>query len=157
MNNNFVIAITALLVALFLVAATVSTKKGSSKKLPRAKARNPLSINEQPMYFRITEAFPEHVVLAQVSFSALLQSPHQAVRNGYNRKMADFVLCTKSFDVLAVIELDDSSHRGREGKDATRDKLLTDAGYSVKRYKTVPNIETLRLQIPTNNSSTISS
>lgn len=99
------------------------------------------------MYFRLKEAFPDDVVLAQVSFSALLQSPNQATRNQYNRKMADFVLCTKSFEVIAVVELDDSSHKGREEKDMDRDRLLTNAGYRVKRYKTVPNIETLKTEI----------
>lgn len=147
MNINFVIAIAALFFAVLLIGAAMHQKQDLPNKLPVAKAKNPLTINEQPMYFRLTEAFPSHIVLAQVSFSALLQSSNLGVRNQYNRKMADFVLCTKAFEVLAIIELDDSSHKGREHKDAMRDKLLTDAGYLVKRYPTVPNVETLKSQL----------
>jgi very-short-patch-repair endonuclease len=147
MTINYVIALAALFIAFVLIGATARKKQLPSKKLPAAKPKIPLSINEQPMYFRLKEAFPDDVVLAQVSFSALLQSPNQATRNQYNRKMADFVLCTKSFEVIAVVELDDSSHKGREEKDMDRDRLLTNAGYRVKRYKTVPNIETLKTEI----------
>ena len=91
------------------------------------------------MFFRLCSTFPQHVVLSQVAFSALLVSKQQATRNGYNRKVADFVLCTKSFDVLAVIELDDSSHKGREGADGDRDAWLKDVGYRVVRYPQIPD------------------
>jgi very-short-patch-repair endonuclease len=53
--------------------------------------------------------------------------------------MADFVLCSKAFDVLAVIELDDSSHKSREREDADRDQWLTKAGYRVVRYPQIPD------------------
>jgi very-short-patch-repair endonuclease len=96
-------------------------------------AKSILTKNEQPMFFRLRDSLPEHIVLAQVSFSALLSATSQADRNSFNRKMADFVVCNKAFEVLAVIELDDSSHNGKEDEDGKRDELLKKAGYNVMR------------------------
>ena len=90
------------------------------------------------MFFRLSLTFPKYVVLSQVAFSTLITSRQPATRNGFNRKMADFVLCSKAFDVLAVIELDDSSHKNREREDADRDEWLTKAGYRVVRYPQIP-------------------
>lgn len=151
MNMNFLFAIFALMIALVIIVVISKKNAPSSKKGEKkaATAKAILSANEQPMYFRLCEAFPSHLVLAQVSFSAMLHSRDQLVRNQFNRKTADFVLCTKAFEVVAILELDDSSHRGREEKDAVRDKLLTDAGYRVLRYKTVPDADRLNQDIAT--------
>lgn len=98
------------------------------------------SANEQMMYWRLVSAFPapEYVVLTQVSFGALLTAKGGASRYSFSQKIADFVLLDKTFKVLSVIELDDSSHRGREGKDASRDAMLAKAGYKILRYKNIP-------------------
>jgi very-short-patch-repair endonuclease len=135
------------LVALACIAAAARMKGWQRRNAEKPRARQPVTKNEQPMYFRLVEAFPEHVVLAQVSFSALLTARTTATRNTFDRKTADFVLCTKAFEVLAVIELDDASHKGREANDRKRDRLLTDAGYRVLRYKTTPDREVIRAAI----------
>jgi len=109
--------------------------------------KNPLTRNEQPMYFRLVEAFPEHVVLTQVAFSALMKTSEQATRSRFDRKVADFVLCSRAFEVIAVIELDDSNHEKRKKENTARDKLMIEAGYRVLRYKRVPNINTLQKHI----------
>ena len=46
--------------------------------------------------------------------------------------------------MIAVVELDDSSHKGRAKEDGARDALLTDAGYRVVRYPRVPDIEQVK-------------
>lgn len=134
-----------LVVALLIVMAAAIGIAGRGKKLAgeAIKRKRPLTDNEQPMYFRLIQALPEHVVLAQVAFSALLTAKQRPTRNRFDRKVADFVVCTKSFDVVAVIELDDSSHRGREKQDEARDAILRSAGYTVLRYKKVPDIARL--------------
>lgn len=99
------------------------------------------------MYFRLVESFPELIVLAQVSFSALMYSTGTASRNKFDRKTADFVLCTKSFDVVAVIELDDASHNGRAKEDGDRDALLTGIGYRVLRFKKTPDVAALQAAV----------
>lgn len=136
-----------LLIGFMLVAVTVLKAKAKREKDQRHAAiqkKPPLTKNEQPMYFRLVAAFPEHLILAQVAFSALLTAQGRATRNRFDRKVADFVLCSKAFEVIAVIELDDSSHNGREKEDEEREKLLTNAGYRVIRYRKVPDLEKLK-------------
>ena len=130
---------------LALIAIAIITKKLKSKTATALiKAKIPLTKNEQPMFFRLVEAFPNQIVLAQVAFSALVTTKDRAARNTFDRKVADFVVCNKAFEVQAVIELDDSSHKGREQQDEKRISSLIQAGHKVLRYKTVPNIETLQ-------------
>ena len=136
-KQNLFFFVMAVIVA--LVFAVVALPK-NRKSAFTAKAKKPLTKNEQPMYFRLVESFPELVVLAQVSFSALMSSNTTASRNRFDRKTADFVLCTKSFDVVAVIELDDASHNGKTKADGDRDALLKGVGYHVLRFKKTPDI-----------------
>jgi very-short-patch-repair endonuclease len=142
------------IVALVLLALAALKKKSGQGPAETPRRRGPVTKNEQPMYFRLRDAFPEHVVLAQVAFSALLTARHRRTRNTFDRKVADFVLCTKAFEVLAVIELDDSSHAGRDRQDAARDVLLTGAGYKVLRFKTVPDVDRLRATLQTLSAPT---
>ncbi|WP_169307269.1 DUF2726 domain-containing protein [Chitiniphilus eburneus] len=100
----------------------------------RLHPKSVLTINEQPMYWRLVEAFsPDLVVLAQVSFSQLVQAKggnnlqNLHLFRRISQKTADFVICRKDFTVVAVIELDDSSHRNKRDKDAERDAFLRPA------------------------------
>lgn len=70
-------------------------------------------------------------------------------RNRYDRRIADFVLCDPSMQVQVqvIIELDDASHKGREVQDASRESLLTTAGYRVLRFSNVPNLDELKTRI----------
>jgi very-short-patch-repair endonuclease len=148
LSGKFVAILLAVLV-LVALAAALKAKSGKVKgsRTSPIKPKPVLTANEQPMYFRLVEALPDHVVLAQVAFSALLDTKMQATRNTFDRKVADFVICTKAFAAVAVIELDDASHRGREQEDSAREKLLSNAGYKVLRYKRVPNIENIRQEL----------
>jgi len=147
LKTIIIIAVLGLVVA---VISTLSSKQKTGKKTASSKIPSPikpvipLSANEQPMYYRLVEALPDHIVLAQVAFSALLSCKDQARRNKYNRARADFIVCTKSFEVVAAVELDDSSHIGQEDRDAGRDAFLIEAGYKVLRYKKTPDISALR-------------
>ena len=145
MDNKILFLVAAAIIVAVVFAVAVPAKK--RKSAFSAKAKKPLTKNEQPMYFRLIEAFPELIVLAQVSFSALMNSTAQASRNKFDRKTADFVLCTKAFDVVAVIELDDASHNGRAKEDGDRDALLTGVGYRVLRFKKTPDVAALQAAV----------
>lgn len=145
MDKQKLFLIAAAVILAVVVAVVVPAKK--RKSVFSAKAKKPLTKNEQPMYFRLIESFPDLIVLAQVSFSALMSSTAQASRNKFDRKTADFVLCTKSFDVVAVIELDDASHNGRGKEDGDRDALLTRVGYRVLRFKKTPDVAALQAAV----------
>ena len=113
---------------------------------------------EQTLYHRLIRAFPEHVVLAQVALSQLVGvkkgENFTAIWNRYNRLTADFVICTRDFRTLAVLELDDRSHDSPQRQDADRRKtaVLAAAGIPLHRLNVnpLPNETELRalLQLP---------
>lgn len=137
------LAVLAALAALALLLQAKS-KKGSRGNAESPKARPPLTEREQVMYFRLREALPDHIVLAQVAMSALMTAATQGGRNRFDRKVIDFVVCNKGFEVVAVVELDDSSHRGKEAADDRRDKLVKAAGYRAVRFTSVPSADRAR-------------
>ena len=124
--------------AVIFVIATLKDKKGTKERNP-IKGKRILTMNEQPTFFRLREALPEHIVLAQVAFSAFMTAKGFPTRNLFNRKVADFVVLDKSLNIVAIVELDDSSHNGKEDKDADRDALIAEAGFRVIRYKRTPD------------------
>jgi hypothetical protein len=118
-------------------------------------AKKPLSVPEQVLYFRLVKAFPEHIVLAQVGLSRILGvkkgSNFQSWNNRINRMSADFVLCAKDSSIVAVVELDDVSHRreARKEADAEKNKALANAGIRVLRWeaKSLPDEIALRAAV----------
>ncbi len=99
---------------------------------------------EQQLYHRLTRAFPDQVVLSQVAFSQLVGvkkgENFTAIWNRYNRLTADFVLCTKDFRTVAVLELDDRSHDHPARQDADRRKaaICEAAGIPLHRLNVNP-------------------
>ncbi|WP_337081245.1 DUF2726 domain-containing protein [Acinetobacter pittii] len=132
------------LIAMMILAILNVLKKGESKN--RNAKRNPIkgkriiTMNEQPTFMKLKEALPEHIILAQVAFSAFMTVQGYATRNLFNRKVADFVVLDKAFNIVAIVELDDSSHKGKENLDAERDALIQKAGFKVIRYKRTPEL-----------------
>ena len=99
---------------------------------------------EQQLYHRLTHAFPDHIVLAQVAFPQLVGvrkgENFTAIWNRYNRLTADFVLCSKDFTIAAVLELDDRSHDNPARLDADRRKaaICDAAGITLYRLNVNP-------------------
>jgi very-short-patch-repair endonuclease len=115
-------------------------------------AKRPLSQAQQVLYFRLIQALPQHIVLAQVQLSRLLGvkkgNNYQAWSNRINRMSADFVICNKDSTIVAVVELDDATHEreDRQAADAKKDKVLSSAGVRVVRWqaKSIPDIATIQ-------------
>ncbi|EEH69069.1 DUF2726 domain-containing protein [Acinetobacter haemolyticus] len=110
-------------------------------------ARPVITSFESQMFLRLQQAFPQHHILAQVAFSALITSDHYKIRSRFNRKVTDFVILDKDMQVIAIIELDDPSHIGKELEDKKRDHMLQQAGYLVQRYTQIPSIKQLQMDI----------
>lgn len=134
----------SVLAVLVLAAAVALGTRKQTRSTETPRKRYPLTKHESAMFNRLTQALPDTVVLAQVSFGSLLTATSKGARNRFDRKIADFVICNRAHQVLAIIELDDSTHKGQEARDAARDKLLIDAGYRVVRYARIPDIERVR-------------
>jgi len=143
-----------IVVALAVVAAmairTLERPPGALSWPVRARA--PLSRPEQSLYWRLCEAFPDHIVLAQVAIAQLLEVEkvpnRRAVFNRYRQLVADFVVCTRAFGVVAVIELDDRSHQnsGRADADERKSAVLAAAGLLLLRFHVhaLPTVGELR-------------
>lgn len=97
-----------------------------------------LTRREQQFFQVLAQALPRCYIFPQVSFSAILNTKGFYTRSQFNRKIADFVICNEQLGIVAIIELDDSSHKGREQQDAARDAMLNEAGYTVLRYAQIP-------------------
>ena len=134
--------------ALILFFAMLATRQAAKSRRPLKLQRKPvMTAREQQMYHLLQTALPECTVLAQVAFSALVTAKGWANRNRFDRKVADFVLCSQQLNVLAIIELDDRSHSSREREDRERDDMLRLAGYVTLRYATFPTEQALRTDV----------
>lgn len=131
-----VAAVALMVPALAALAWNIAGRRGAKAIAPRG----PLTPTQQKMYFRLCEAAPELIVLAQVSFTALLGAPSRLARRRFDRMVADFAICDKSFNVIAVVELDDASAGKNRKEDADRDAILQAAGYEVLRWREVPDL-----------------
>lgn len=144
---TLLVIIAVVLLAIVAMAFLMRGKTRTAGDRDKIWRRRLLSKNEQPMYFRLRETFPDHVVLAQVAVSSLINSRSKTTQSTFDRKVADFLLCTPSFDVLAVVELDDPSHKADAEADAASDAMLMEAGYQVLRFDRVPDARELKAAV----------
>ena len=79
-------------------------------------------------------------VFAQVSMAAIMDADRgmdarerKSLRNRFDRKIVDFVLCDADTNVLLVVELDDRTHDG--DRDRARDALVAAAGHRTMRIR----------------------
>lgn len=130
----------AIIVALVVFMAIRRRAPGDESARWPLYAKRLLSEREQVFYWRLGNAFPDAVVLAQVALSQLLgieknSANRQALLNRFRQLTADFVICTRSFEPLAVIELDGLSHDRpkRQEADLRKAKALESAGVVLLR------------------------
>lgn len=148
---------TAIVIFILVIAfvAFIAINKNNQPKSIESKDNNRTPIkssylmteHEKTMFKELRQAIPEYYIFPQVSLGAILWTKGQATRNKFNRKIADYVITNQNFNILAIIELDDKSHQGKEQQDAERDSMLKEAGYKVLRYPHMPNKEKLRNDI----------
>lgn len=132
-------AVVVAVIALVAIALRRSKRSKDDGAWPYF-ARRPLSNPEQVLYFRLQRALPDHMVLAQVQLSRILGVKkgrrYQYWLNRIHQLSADFVICAKDASVLAVVELDDASHRGerRREADARKTRAVEAAGLNLVRW-----------------------
>jgi hypothetical protein len=139
-----------LLIVLFAAASWLSVRMRPSHYADSYRSTKPLSQPEQSLYWRLREAMPDCVVLCQVSLSRFLtpNSSRALVRralfNRISQKSVDFLICLPDFTIIAVVELDDSTHR--QEKDARRDSIFQSASVPLVRVnvRDIPGIEELK-------------
>ncbi|QJD30828.1 DUF2726 domain-containing protein [Methylococcus geothermalis] len=158
MSTMILLLVVVIAVGAVLAVLKAKSQGGGTDEVWPFYAKKPLSQPEQVLYFRLTRALPEHIVLAQVQLSRLLGvkkgNNYQAWLNRINRMSADFVVCNKDSSIVAVIELDDATHQkeDRQAADAKKDKALSSAGIRIVRWqaKAIPDIAAIRSTIMPN-------
>ena len=129
------IVLAVIVMALLMLGG--KNKKPKQQHTPIS-AKAILTKRELQFFAVLEQALPHAYIFPQVSFSAILTTKGFYTRSQFNRKIADFVICDERMNIVALIELDDSSHKGREQQDAARDTMLNEAGYPVLRYAKIP-------------------
>lgn len=116
----------------------------------------PLMSPTEIRFWRILhQAAPGYQIFPQVAINALVDvesenSDHfRKVLRAFNTFRADFIVCDASLQVLAIVELDDSSHDARRDKDHKRDYVTTQAGYKTVRFdcRSWPTVERIKAAI----------
>lgn len=152
MSTIIFLLVVVVAVIAILAIFKAKTQGGGADEVWPFYAKKPLSQPEQILYFRLVQALPAHIVLAQVQLSRLLGvkkgNNYQAWFNRINRMSADFVVCNQDSSIVAVIELDDATHQkeGRQAADAKKDKALTSADIRIVRWQAIaiPDIATIQ-------------
>ncbi|MDR1996470.1 DUF2726 domain-containing protein [Azonexus sp.] len=141
-------------IAIFVIAVIAKLKgSGSKGKTPYFLAK-PMTAPEQVLFHRLREAFPDAVVLAQVSMYAVIgirKKGNRNERSQFNRikaKCMDFVICNPDFSVRAAIELDDASHRNenRRKSDLVKNEAFEAVNCPLIRFdvRHMPGVEEIR-------------
>lgn len=106
-------------------------------------------------FFRLTQAFPNHIILAQVQFSQLLGVKkgynYQSWLNRINRMSADFVVCNKDASIVAIIELDDATHH-RADRRAAEIRVIRWQAKSIPDNIYPSNFSLIKLTLTNQNS-----
>lgn len=136
------IAFVLIVVILIKKAAINKSGAGSTKeKPPYFRIKTLLGEKEQVLFHRLTEAMPDHYVMAQARLADIVgvkkSENWQKWFNKINSKSVDFVICNKSFVVLACIELDGETHEqeDRQKADIAKDEALQAAGIPIVRIE----------------------
>ena len=106
---------------------------------PRFAPKPLLTQNEIEFFHRLQSALPDLAIFPQVALRALIRPGSLSTTRAYGleasligAKHCDFLICRPdSFDVVAIVELDDRSH-SRE-KDLERDRMTAAAGYRINQ------------------------
>jgi len=151
--NSIILLLVFVVVVVVVLALLKAKAQGAGDDVWPFYAKKPLSQPEQILYFRLVQALPDHIILAQVQLSCLLgikkgNQNRQGWLNRINRMSADFVVCNKDSSIVAVIELDDATHEreDRQAADAKKDKALGSAGVQIVRWqaKAIPDLATIQ-------------
>jgi hypothetical protein len=132
----------AALVFILLAAMFVAVKLKGSKGNDRAgsyRRRKPMTDNELEFFGRLVRALPDHYIFPQVAMSALIEAASSDKKKALSdrwkiaQQRADYVVCAKNGEVVAVVELDDRTHSS--AKDQLRDSRLEQAGIRTVRFQ----------------------
>jgi hypothetical protein len=151
MNISFLVPVLVVLVAGFILAL-LKNSKGTSRTGTYRQCKL-MTDNEAEFFGRLVVALPDHYIFPQVAMSALLDTTSSDKKTAHSDRLRiaqqriDYVVCTKSCEVVAVVELDDKTHS--RAKDQLRDARLEQGGIRTVRFqsRSKPGVEAIRTMI----------
>jgi hypothetical protein len=133
-----IIAFSFMFVIFGVVAPQIQEKFSSAFDY---RSRSLMTAREREFFALLRKALPDVHIFPQVAMSAVIDSNSKgyAVRNRFDRKVFDYVVCSESCDLLYVIELDDRSHLSESSRkrDAVKNEICALAGVQLLRYPSV--------------------
>jgi hypothetical protein len=134
-------------------AALLFTRLRGNGNAGAFRTRKLLTDNEAEFFGRLVVALPDHYIFPQVAMSALIESTSRDKKKAHGDRLrvaqqrVDFVICDRSIQVIAVVELDDQTHS--RVKDQVRDARLLQAGIRTVRFqsKGKPGVDAIRAAI----------
>lgn len=158
------VALIGLLIGVALMVAAWVGLRMQAGQLGRYRARRTLLTDpEQVLFHRLRQAFPEHLVFAQVSLNQVIsvapkvsdKRARTSLFNKINGKSLDFLICGPDSAPLLAIELDDSSHDRKDRRKADQQKTealesaeLRLVRMNVKALPSTPELADLLLPTP---------
>ena len=129
------------IVALLIVVAAAVMGRGRKSRVVGLRPKPLLTDNEKSFFRQLEDALPGHRVFPQVAFAAFITEDsgvapkaRQGLRNRFDRKIADYVVCDRNtLQIVALVELDDRTHVA--SRDRKRDELTHAAGYRTIRFQ----------------------
>lgn len=120
--------------------STAPESDAALQDIPFKKRPALLTKREQLFFSVLSEALPNHRVYAQVALNQVVRAPGKdgyKAMNFVGAKSLDFVVCDSSFQIVAAIELDDSTHDNdfRQQRDNRKDAILERAGIKLIRLR----------------------
>jgi hypothetical protein len=151
MNVSLLIPILVVLVAGFVLALLKNSK--GTVRTGTYRQRKLMTDNEAEFFGRLVMALPDHYIFPQVAMSALLDTTSSDKRTAHSDRLriaqqrVDYVVCTKSCEVVAVVELDDKTHS--RAKDELRDARLEQGRIRTVRFhsRSKPGVDAIRTTI----------
>lgn len=146
-----------LVIAFLLIVALFVAKhlKGGlgTQRAGAYRSRRLMTENELEFFGRLVAALPDHYIFPQVAMSALLVSTSADKKTSHADRLriaqqrADYVVCTRDCELVAVVELDDRTHSN--AKDQLRDARLEQGGIRTVRFQSraKPTTEAIRAAI----------
>lgn len=151
MITKLLFPILVIFVACFILLL-LAARKGKSRA-GTYRRRKLMTDNEEEFFGRLVAALPDHYIFPQVAMSAMLQPASTDGRTAHSDRLriaqqrVDYVVCTKSCEIVAVVELDDRTHS--QTKDQLRDSRLEQAGIRTVRFQSrnKPNDDVIRKMV----------
>lgn len=148
MEISFVVLVLLVVAILFLAPLTKGSRQAGTYK-----ARELMTENEAEFFGRLVVALPDHYIFPEVAMTALIEAASRDKKQAHADRLriaqqrADYVVCDRRCNVVAVVELDDRTHS--RSKDKIRDERLQQAGIRTLRFesKSKPSAQTLRAAV----------